>query len=335
MKRISKLLAFALAVALLFGLVPAVETVPAAQAFTPAHDVIRIGLNAPSWSWSMPPSLILANSGGLRIGTFNAARELVPLPIAAHSRMTITATGTTVTIRNAAGATLHSGTGAIAIGPVSDHITTTYTVPHIRYAGNLRTSFEFRGGFRFTASGGRLTIVNYVDLEDYIKGIIPFEMPAGWPIEALKAQAVTARTFAVRSFGRRASAGFDLSNTVWCQVYRGTQGTTAHTDRAVTETRGQFILHNGRPIEAVYHSTSGGATEDVENVWGSSVAYLRGVEDPHSILPSVQWTRTLTPAELRNHVRSRNSAFTLPDIADVIMEYTPLGNVLSMTFVAS
>ncbi|MCL2588786.1 MAG: SpoIID/LytB domain-containing protein, partial [Oscillospiraceae bacterium] len=333
MKRIRSILSFVLVAALLLCAVPLIGGGATASAFTPAHEVIRIGINAPS-SWRVTPSVTLSNTSGLRIGGYNDARHFVPSNNATHNSLTITANGNTVVIRNAAGETLHSG-GTIAVAPANAAQLTTYTLPNASYGGNLRTTFQFFGGFRFSAAGGNLTVVNYIDVEDYLKGVVPYEMPASWPLDALKAQAVTARTFAVANFGRFGSHGFDLTNTTVTQVYRGMGGSAnANTNRAVTETRGQVILHNGSPIDASYHSTSGGATEDAANVWGGQCPVRVGRIDPHSTLESVQWTRTLTPEEFRTHMRSRDSAFNLPDIANVTTELTPMGNIFSVTFTA-
>lgn len=337
MKHLRTILALVLVLALLMGFAPVSDASLTAAAFTPPHDVIRIGLNAPN-CWAVTSSVTLTNSGGLRIGTFNAARVLVPNNNTSHNSLTVTATGTSVIIRNAAGTTLHSGAGPIAVAPVNSTTTTTYTLPFAPVAGNTNRTFQFFGGFRFTASGGNLTVVNYVDMEGYIKGVVPYEMPASWPLEALKAQAVAARTFAVRHFGRRNSQGFDLRNTTADQVYRGVGGSAnANSNRSVTDTRGMIMLHNGRPIGAYYHAASGGATENSSNVWSAQYPFLVGVRDPYETITSIRWTRTLTPTEFRNHMRRNNNAagFNLPDIVDVIPEYTAMGNMLRVTFVAS
>lgn len=337
MKQIRTILALVLVLALLVGFAPANSDSLAASAFTPPHEVIRIGLNAAN-CWAVTSSVTLTNAGGLRLGTFNAARVFVPNNNTSHNSLTVTASGTSVIIRNAAGTTLHSGAGPIAIAPVNAATTTTYTLPFAPVAGNANRTFQFFGGFRFTASGGNLTVVNYVDMEGYIKGVVPYEMPASWPLEALKAQAVAARTFAVRHFGRRNSQGFDLRNTTADQVYRGVGGSAnANSNRSVTDTRGMVMLHNGRPIGAYYHAASGGATENSSNVWVTQYPFLVGVRDPYETITSIRWTRTLTPTEFRNHMRRSNNAagFNLPDIVDVIPEYTAMGNMLRVTFVAS
>jgi stage II sporulation protein D len=133
----------------------------------------------------------------------------------------------------------------------------------------------------FANSKGTLTVVNVVSLEDYIRGVVPNELsPGGWPeLEALKAQAVAARTYAVSNLGRFAAEGYDLTPDTRSQVYGGRSTEHPLTDRAVSETRGRILTYKGAPINALYTSTCGGRTEDGENIFGGSpVAYLRGRE---------------------------------------------------------
>jgi stage II sporulation protein D len=131
----------------------------------------------------------------------------------------------------------------------------------------------------FTSPNGTLTVVNVVRLEDYVRGVVANELSPGvYPaVEALKAQAVAARTYAVSNRGQFRAAGFDLLPTVRSQVYGGRSTEHALTDRAVAETRGVVATYAGRPINALYTSTCGGHTEDAEKIFGGDpVPYLRG-----------------------------------------------------------
>ncbi|HWS86943.1 MAG TPA: SpoIID/LytB domain-containing protein [Pyrinomonadaceae bacterium] len=133
----------------------------------------------------------------------------------------------------------------------------------------------------FANSKGTLTVVNVVPLEDYVRGVVPNELsPGGWPeLEALKAQAVAARTYAVSNLGRFAASGYDLTPDTRSQVYGGRSTEHPLTDRAVAETRGCILTYKGAPVNALYTSTCGGRTEDGENIFGGApVAYLRGRE---------------------------------------------------------
>lgn len=124
---------------------------------------------------------------------------------------------------------------------------------------------------------GAVTVVNVIGLEDYVRGVVPNELsyPA---LEALKAQAIAARTYAVKNRGQFASEGFDLLPTTRSQVYRGLTSETSLTSRAVDETRGVIATYHGEPINALYTSTCGGRTEDAGNIFNEDVPYLRGRE---------------------------------------------------------
>ena len=131
----------------------------------------------------------------------------------------------------------------------------------------------------FPNAQGRLSVVNTLDLETYLRGVVPKEMGA-WEfpaLEALKAQAVAARTYAYSNRGKRAKEGFDLVDTVSDQVYGGRDGEQLLTDRAVAETSGLIATYGGRPIEALFMATAGGATVDNTFVFGDGHPYLKGV----------------------------------------------------------
>ncbi len=140
---------------------------------------------------------------------------------------------------------------------------------------------HYRGRLRVVHLTGGLEIVNTLPLESYLLGVVPRESPASWPIEALKAQAVAARSYAYRSTG--GSGSFDVYCTTASQMYGGADGETAATNKAVTATKGIVPTYQGTPIVAYFFSTSGGHTENIENVWTSAapVPYLKGVSDPY------------------------------------------------------
>src|SRR5207302_3108487 len=129
----------------------------------------------------------------------------------------------------------------------------------------------------FANRRGSLTVVNVIGLEDYVRGVVPNELsfPA---LEALKAQAIAARTYALKNRGQFAPEGFDLLPTTRSQVYRGLTSETSLTSRAVDETRGMIATYKGEPINALYTSTCGGRTEDSENIFNEAMPYLRGRE---------------------------------------------------------
>jgi stage II sporulation protein D len=140
---------------------------------------------------------------------------------------------------------------------------------------------HYRGRLRVLHLTDGLMAVNWAPLERYLYGVVPRESPSSWPIEALKAQAVAARSYAYRSLG--GSGAFDVYCTTSSQMYGGADGEAASSNQAVDATRGIVPKYGGTPITAFFFSTSGGHTENIENVWGgaSPVPYLKGVSDPY------------------------------------------------------
>jgi len=154
----------------------------------------------------------------------------------------------------------------------------------------------------FVNSRGTLTVVNVVPLEDYLLGVVPAEL--GLPhIEAQKAQAIAARTYAVANVDTYGTKGFDMVPTVWSQVYKGVSIETKMGTLAVNATRGMVATYEGKPIMAYFTSTCGGRTEDVENVFATQEPYLRGVEcslEGHRHFEPFLIKTVRTPAKLRN-----------------------------------
>jgi len=155
----------------------------------------------------------------------------------------------------------------------------------------------------FTNLRGSLTVVNELGLEDYVRGVVANELsPGGYPaIEALKAQAIAARTYALKNRGQFMSQGFDLLPTTRSQVYRGLTSENPLSSKAVDETRGLIATYQGEPINALYTSTCGGRTEDSENIFNEAIPYLRARE---CAAESATFDRfviktTREPAELR------------------------------------
>lgn len=198
--------------------------------------------------------------------------------------------------------------------------------------------YKYGGGFSYPRiTGGNLIVMNIVHLEEYVKGVIPYEMDDDWPIEALEAQAVCARTYVSR--GSRHS-GFDVCSGTCCQLYNGHgsggAGPSRTTDRAVENTEGECMYYDGELVKtAVYHSSNGGATEDGYYVWGTETPYLKGKEDPYEELidiPNYEWEVTYTDDELTWILQQKG--YEVGDIEDVyIEEYTPNGNVWKVTFI--
>ena len=154
----------------------------------------------------------------------------------------------------------------------------------------LELGRRYRGTIQVDRVGKRLRAINVVGLEQYLYGVVPAEVPDDWAPEVLKAQAVAARSYAIAT--RKLSGAFDLFPDVRSQVYRGVDEEEDSTNAAVDETAGQVLTYAGRPIIAYFHSTSGGRTASVQDVWAGSkpTPYLTGVDDPYdSISPHHVW----------------------------------------------
>ena len=153
-------------------------------------------------------------------------------------------------------------------------------------------SGSYRGGMEFSESAlGGMNVVNAVDIDDYVMGVVPGEVPTSWHEEALKAQAVAARSYALATDA--GGALFDQWPDTRSQVYRGAKAEVKSTNAAVRATAGEVVKYKGKTIAAYFFSTSGGRTESIENVWYSSkpVPYLKSVEDPYDgASPKHTWT---------------------------------------------
>ncbi|ABR48494.1 SpoIID/LytB domain protein [Alkaliphilus metalliredigens QYMF] len=169
---------------------------------------------------------------------------------------------------------------------------------------------QYRGAVTATRlSGSDMTVINKLLLDEYLYGVVPREMPASWPIEALKAQAVVARSYAAAEIqmSKYKHLGFDLSTTTSSQVYGGYASEHNNSTRAVQETAGVLVMYNGKPANTYYHSNSGGSTEDSENVWSGSVPYIRGVQDEFSLNAlNSTWVEALTAQEIKAALAKNN-----------------------------
>ena len=165
---------------------------------------------------------------------------------------------------------------------------------------------RYRGSLELRHRGAGLTAVNIVPVDDYLLSVVPEEMPTDWPAEALKAQSVAARSFALKSRGRHAAEGYDLCTTTHCQLYKGIASEKTASTAAVRATRGEVLTYGGQPIEALFHTDSGGMTESSEDVWGSHVPYLRAVRD--TPLGTMPWSKTVSTANLEQKLAAKGYA---------------------------
>lgn len=135
----------------------------------------------------------------------------------------------------------------------------------------------YRGHFIIYNRNGYLTVINKINLEDYIKGVVPSEMPSGWSYEAHKAQAIAARSYALANLGKRASHGYDLKDTPEDQAYGGASAEKRNTNRAVEDTREIVLIYDSKIIPAYYSASAGGQTTTSGKVWTHNLPYLQSV----------------------------------------------------------
>ena len=156
---------------------------------------------------------------------------------------------------------------------------------------------RYGGELRLMVREGRLQAVNHLGVESYLASVVGSEMPQEWPLAALQAQAIAARTYALRQRGRKGA--FDVKATVASQVYRGLESATPRTREAVDSTRSLVMVHGGKLINAVFHSSSGGATEPSGEVWRHQLPYLVSVRDHDHQSPVHRWQQTFDRQQLR------------------------------------
>ena len=161
-------------------------------------------------------------------------------------------------------------------------------------------SRRYRGVLRISGRGGRLRVVNSLGIETYLASVVGSEMPHRWPLAALQSQAVAARTYALKQRSR--GGAWDVKATVASQVYRGAESETPSTRQAVASTRALVLVHGGRLIDAVFHSSSGGVTEASGMVWRRQHPYLVSVPDHDQHSPVHRWEQWFEPSGLRQRL---------------------------------
>lgn len=191
---------------------------------------------------------------------------------------------------------------------------------------------RYYGGFEYNRiSGNNMNVINVIDMNHYIKGVVPYEVNTSWPIEAQKAEALCAKCYAYNNFNKHKSKGFDLCNTDDCQVYGGTERATATSDAAVDALDGIFVTYNGKVCQTYYHSTSGGYTEDAVNIWGTDIPYLKAVEDKYLEVFN-PYSYTLTLDQITTILQAKG--YTKKKVIDLyVSKVSAVGNALTLTFV--
>lgn len=163
---------------------------------------------------------------------------------------------------------------------------------------------RYRGKIEIVPAEKGLVVIDEILLEDYLVGLINCEISSQWPLEAVKAQAVIARSYALYQKDARKKQSYHLESTVYDQVYNGCDLDDSRSARAVEETRGEVLTFGGKVVQAFFHSSCGGHTEASENVWSIRLPYLRGVDCSYCMKsPSVLWEQTIPRRKLESQLR--------------------------------
>lgn len=242
------------------------------HAATDEQELVRIGLAV-----NLEEIRLAAGEETILLDLGDSSRQALPWP---GDQALITANAETLYINE-----IPVGKGPLLIIPVKSFLT-----------WNERS---FRGELIIINKNGRLNLINRLPLEDYLRGVVPKEIPAGWPMAALKAQAIAARTYTLANLNRHRDGEFQLCATTHCQVYEGLNGENPNTDQAISETNHMVITYNGKLISAVYHDSSGGYTKDASEIWSDSVPYLKPASGWDLDSPYSQWTRSFSWEELQ------------------------------------
>jgi len=202
-------------------------------------------------------------------------------------------------------------------------------------SGDEKAALQIGGIVQLVRRGKGLLVVNHVDLEEYVKGVVPAEVNSAWHPEMLKVQAVAARTYALYQHMLSASRDYDVAASIQDQVYRGRHGVDERVEQAVKSTRGLVVTYQNAPIYAAFSSTAAGLTEDAVVVWSKDLPYLKGVECPFDIeSPYYQWKASFKIETLEENLRQLG--FTVGTIATLTpLSHSRAGRVATLRIVHS
>ncbi|MEQ1680100.1 MAG: SpoIID/LytB domain-containing protein [Nitrospira sp.] len=203
------------------------------------------------------------------------------------------------------------------------------------YASDDKGGLQISGVIQLVRRGKGLLLVNHVDLEEYVKGVVPAEVNSAWHPEMLKVQAIAARTYALYQHMLSATRDYDVVASTQDQVYRGRHGIDERVIQAVESTRGLVVAYQGAPIYAAFSSTAAGITEDAMTVWSKDLPYLKGVECPFDLdSPFYQWKASVKLDTLEKNLRQQG--FAVGTISAITpLAYSRAGRVATIRIVHS
>lgn len=246
-------------------------------------------------------------------GRTDAAEKHIRVGVAVNQTQGILSSAAAMTFRDSAGKTLsrqgrvtismdRSG-NAVSVGNALLRLPVDVKGSRLLQWGN----HPYRGTLRLVSANSGFTVVNILGMEDYLKGVLKMEVNPAWDFEALKAQAIVARTYALRNLGKHGSEGYDLCSLPHCQVYRGVNAEDGRLARAIEATKGLVVVTGSGALAVTpYHADSGGHTANVTHVWGGDIAYLRGQPEPFDYeSPYSSWQVSLSFREIEEALRPR------------------------------
>ncbi len=291
-KRIKALLIISLIT--FFALAPSITSASPAD---PA--LLRVGLT--SYNKAASP-ITVSSASGFSItgapapdepGESTESTQTISYPAGASVAFEVTASVLTLTFWN--------GSSVIMQAPVTLTPADSATIKIACARGKPK---EYRGQLEIGLRSGKLGLVNIIDLEDYVLGVLPAEMPDAYPTEALKAQAIAVRTYALKNRGKHSSQGFDICDSQHCQVYNGSVSGKNRCAKAVMDTAGMVLTYNGQLISVLYSADCGGTTQSYAEAYPDhDIPYLGCVSEPSEI-SHLEWEKRYTPADLEVRLRS-------------------------------
>lgn len=256
-------------------------------------DVVRVGLKYGS---SAASSYVFESDSGFYAADVSSDDISEYLPITAYTSVVLEYEDGVVVLKGDDGNVLLADFASSMLLPLDYDDGGTIAVNGASYRDGMTVSIN---------NSGTLNLINVLNIEHYVYGVLNSEMNHGHPIEALKAQAVAARSFAKLNLNRHSSYGFDLCTGTHCQVYKGYSDEYKETNLAVDETDGICMYYDGEPVSAYYFKNSGGYTQNIKDVWGSNLGYLKAVKDPYS--PEYNWNVSYTFEKLENMLQNNGS----------------------------
>ncbi len=302
---------------------------PVETVIEPDEYVVRAGLFYGSTALKSA-NLQNAVGAGYLFGWFDSNNAFHAIAETGETQITMSASGKSATgyvVTNTnTGAVIYefdNGGASFGVLPTGAEDTVTW-----------HKGYKWSGGFEYRrGSNGLLTVINVVEIGDYTKGVIPYEIGTNWTEEGTKVGAICASSFAVYNRNRHRSDGFAVCNTDHCQVYQGQNRATAFTNACCEAVADEALFYKGAICNAVYHSTNGGWTEDAKNVWGSEVAYLHAVEDTFEDLDRAthgRWSFTYTGEEIAWILNQKN--YPIGTVVKAWVDLTAAGNVYRVNF---